>query len=259
MVPGRLNRFSRCRRNGRWPAAWERHLTIVKLAPDGSEAARYPGEVVDVNSHTDSWIVVHADLDPSDHRARRLRVSARRPPAGVVFAVAIGSMRSVFTPRAISGLVRECDLSRPSRPRRQPNSPDLARSLCRSRRVARRVVHDPRRRRVGSVRARIRSSPRFIKRIVGARAEFIRRFERGVSPVCADRRPIPINRPLRKRRIGVRDRCIQNQYTFRTPPLTCPPTGGNLLVGRRKDGSCGPADIAPRVGLSGLRWAQGRA
>ena len=33
-------------------------LTIVKLAPDGSEAARYPGEVV--GHHEDSWMLVRA-------------------------------------------------------------------------------------------------------------------------------------------------------------------------------------------------------
>jgi hypothetical protein len=33
-------------------------LTIVKLAPDGSEAARYPGEVV--SHHEDSWMLVRA-------------------------------------------------------------------------------------------------------------------------------------------------------------------------------------------------------
>ena len=33
-------------------------LTIVKLAPDGSEAARYTGEIV--GHHEDSWMLVRA-------------------------------------------------------------------------------------------------------------------------------------------------------------------------------------------------------
>ena len=43
-------------------------LSVVKLAPDGSEAARYPGEVV-VGLDQDAWIVVHAEWT---HRAMDL-------------------------------------------------------------------------------------------------------------------------------------------------------------------------------------------
>jgi hypothetical protein len=49
-------------------------LTIVKLAPDGSEAARYQGEVV--GHREDSWLIVHATWT---HRTVEVGELAFRP------------------------------------------------------------------------------------------------------------------------------------------------------------------------------------
>ena len=135
----------------------------------------------------------------------------------------------------------------PGSPRRRNDPADagLARSLSRSGWVCRTVVR-PCATRTSSLRLRAGGA-----RPATCTAHRARRrpSSSGASGAAAAVRPRTgrNGRPWTWK-IGVKPRqvasCIQNRDSFRTPPLTRPSTGGTLIVGRRKDVSRGPADIA---------------
>ena len=241
-----------------WPALLTgTALTIVKLAPDGSQAARYRGDVVGHNP--DSWLLVQAtwtnrrielgglSFCPGDEL---LEWFSPRHPFNAF---------AVFSPHdGFKGWY--ANVAYPARLDATTEPPvlfwhDLYLDLVGLPDGSFTVRDDDELLASGLAHA----DPELYARILAARSELIRRFQRRLPPFAE----VSTMTPSRFRdqqnqldRESIHPKPVQFSYTpIDMPPqpvVTCSWVAGRMTAADR-------LTLRLRVGLSGLRWAQGRA
>ena len=234
-------------------------LTIVKLAPDGSETARYQGEVL--AHHQDSWLLVQAKWTN-----RRIELGGLSfcpgdeilewfSPRHAFNAFAIFSPQDRFTFKGWYA-----NVAYPARLDATADPPllfwhDLYLDLV--------GLPD------GSFNVRDEdellasgladTNPELHARILEARSELIHRFQRGLPPF-AEMSAMTSSQVRDQQNLltqeSMHPKPVRFSYTpIDTPPqpvVTCSWVAGRMTAADR-------LTLRLRVGLSGLRWAQGRA
>jgi hypothetical protein len=234
-------------------------LTIVKMAPDGSQAARYQGEVV--GHRQDSWLLVQATWTNRGIELGGLtfcpgdEILEWFSPRHAFNAFAVFSSHDGFTFKGWYA-----NVAYPARLDATTNPPvlfwhDLYLDLV--------GLPD------GSFTLRDEdellasgladANPELHARILEARSELIRRFQHRVPPFADMSAMTPFQVRDQQNvltRESMHPKPVRFSYTpIDTPPqpvVTCSWVAGRMTAADR-------LTLRLRVGLSGLRWAQGRA
>jgi hypothetical protein len=232
-------------------------LTIVKLAPDGSEAARYRGQVV--GHRPDSWLLVQATWTN-----RRIELGSLTFCPGDEFLEWF-SPRHPFNAFAVFSPQDRCkgwyaNVAYPARLDATTDPPvlfwhDLYLDLVGLPDGSFSVRDDDELLASGLADA----DPELHARILGARSELIRRFQHRLPPFVDVSAMTPSRFRNQQNQLtpkSMHPKPVQFSYTpIDMPPqpvVTCAWVAGRMTAADR-------LTLRLRVGLSGLRWAQGRA